>query len=608
MKKTFNKGIYTLILCMVCSCTIAQETLIWQEDFSAGIPVNWINEEANGAYWEYRGPNTLPNNTIGSRGACTNNFMGEPINSTSQSNGFIIFDSNYWDNDALPCVPANFGSGPVPGPHLAHLTTPSIDLGSVEYAALELEQYIRFYQGNTRIEVSVNQGNWSLLYTNIVPFASTSANSEKKRIYLGNNITGNTDVRFRFVYEGLYYFWMIDDLKIFEISTNDLRINSTTYGDFDFLDPAHPTGFEWMEYSIYPIDMTPTLKFSGHIENWGGLPQTGCGLNAQLYSDTNNELLYNGTTTDLITLPVGSSAEVRAGQFSMIADTGNYTVYYHTVQNEIDENMDNHLDTAHFRISPCVLARDRGSVSSLYEGNDLFWNNTFELGNVFLPTYNMPVSAISVALGNNADISATLRGKIHTFQYGDSLVESVIAETPIQPVNAEVLNGIGEQAKFQYLSFTDTVVLQANTPYWVTIESSAGTNHLPVAMSHPADLYTSWIKNNEGYFYLSQIPLIRIQSCMDTGQANPDTTTSVPQIDWSSWALYPNPTENNLFIQGKDIDNNLHFAIMDVTGRIIIEDTYNKSTGINVSGLTNGCYQLMMVTERKKNILSFIKK
>jgi hypothetical protein len=47
---------------------------------------------------------------------------------------------------------------------------------------------------------------------------------------------------------------------------------------------------------------------------------------------------------------------------------------------------------------------------------------------------------------------------------------------------------------------------------------------------------------------------------------------------------------------------------MDVTGRIIIEDTYNKSTGINVSGLTNGYYQLMMVTERKKNILSFIKK
>jgi hypothetical protein len=606
--KTMNKIFLSILWSTLMFSSFGQEVVIWQETFSGGIPTNWLNEEANGAAWEYRGPNTLPDLTVGSRGSCTNNFSGDPLHSSSQNDGFVLFDSNYWDNDSLPCTANNIGSGPVPGPHLAYLTTPSIDLSASSYAALEWEQFIRFYQGTTRVEVSVNQGVWSLLHANDVPVASSSENPQKKRVYLSNNILGNSDVRFRFVYEGLYYFWMLDDIKILEISANDLKINSTTYGDFDFVDPAHPTGYEWMEYSIYPTAMAPTLKFSAQIENWGGLAQTGCGLNAQLFSDVNNSLLYNGTTTDLITIPVGGSAEVRAGQFTMSADTGNYSILYRTLQNEVDEVIYNHLDTAHFRISPCVLARDRGIVNRIYEGSTVFWNSTFELGNIFLPTYDMPVSAISVALGDNADVNATLKGKIHTFQYGDSLVEALIAETPLQNVNLNALNAPGEQAKFQYLTLSDTVVLQANTPYWITVESSAGTNHLPIAMSHEAELYTSWIKNSDGYFYLTQIPLIRIQSCMDTGQANPDTTTSVTYVDWSKWVLYPNPTEDVLFVNGIQAAHGLKYSVIDVTGRKIMEGTYNTSHGIQVSSLPSGFYQLMMVSEKKKNMLSFIKK
>ena len=602
------KSLLTFSFISLCFFTTGQDVIIWQEHFANGIPADWTNEEANGASWEYRGPNTTPDNTIGSRGACTINFMGEPMNSSSQSNGFIIFDSNYWDNDALPCVPANFGTGPVPGPHMAQLTTSSIDLSNVQYAALEWEQYVRFYQGNTRVEVSVNQSNWSLLYSNIIPLASSSANAENKRIYLGSNICGNSDVRFRFVYEGLYYFWMLDDIQVVQVSANDLKINSTTYGDFDFVDPAHPTGFEWMEYSIYPAPMSPTLKFSAQIENWGGLAQTGCALNAQLYSDATNTLLYNGTTTDPITMPVGSTAEIRAGQFAMAPDTGNYTIHYRTLQNEIDALEDNNKDTAHFRISPCVLARDRGIVNGVYEGSEIFWDNAFELGNIFLPTYDMPVSAMAVAIGDNADPNATIRGKIHSFNYGDSLVTQFIAETPIVSIATNQLNALGEQAKFQYLNFADTVVLQANTPYWITIESTAGTNHVPIALSHPADLYTSWIKNNEGYFFLSQIPLIRIQSCMDTGNANPDTTTYVPNIDWSQWVLFPNPAESNLFIQGIDHNHSCQVMIMDVTGKEIHAGQYNPQQGINIEQLQTGCYQLIIIDENKKKVLSFIKK
>ena len=188
------------------------------------------------------------------------------------------------------------------------------------------------------------------------------------------------------------------------------------------------------------------------------------------------------------------------------------------------------------------------------------------------------------------------------------MVTQFIAETPISSIDANQLNAIGEEAKFHYLNFTDTVVLQANTPYWITVESDAGTNNLPIAMSHPADVYTSWIKNNDGYFFLSNIPLIRIQSCMDTGNANPDTTTSVPVIDWSQWVLFPNPAENKLFMQGINIGNEYSFVIMDVAGRKIEEGQYNPQQGINVEQLQKGCYQLIIFSENKKKVVSFIKK
>ena len=41
-------------------------TPIWSEDFSNGIPSTWINSTVP---WEYRGPSTTPNTSVGSRGA-----------------------------------------------------------------------------------------------------------------------------------------------------------------------------------------------------------------------------------------------------------------------------------------------------------------------------------------------------------------------------------------------------------------------------------------------------------------------------------------------------------------------------------------------------------
>jgi hypothetical protein len=95
---------------------------------------------------------------------------------------------------------------------------------------------------------------------------------------------------------------------------------------------------------------------------------------------------------------------------------------------------------------------------------------------------------------------------------------------------------------------------------------------------------------------------------MDTGNANPDTTTYVPNIDWSQWVLFPNPAENKLFIQGVDQNHTCQVMIMDVAGREIHAGQYNPQQGINIEQLQTGCYQLIIIDENKKKVLSFIKK
>ena len=86
---------------------IKSATPFWSEDFANGIPATWTNSTAP---WVYRGPSTNPGVTVGSQGAYSGISSGNssPIASSTASNGFIIFDSDYYDNNG---VPGNMGSG-----------------------------------------------------------------------------------------------------------------------------------------------------------------------------------------------------------------------------------------------------------------------------------------------------------------------------------------------------------------------------------------------------------------------------------------------------------------------------------------------------------------
>ncbi len=617
MKKISISLYLNLFISLLC---LAQnegnrDVIIWSENFQNGIPSDWINTESSGiASWEYRGINTTPDLTIGSRGSCTNNFQGEAIQSSTSTNGFIIFDSNYWDNDALPCTADNMGTGPAPGPHNAQLTTPSIDLTGVDYAVLQFEQFLRYYTGNTSVEMSVAQGAWTTLYTNSIPMGGTSINPMVIRIPLPSTATNASDVRFRFNYNGLYYFWQLDDIAVIEVPANDLKIISSSYGNFDLLNPNNETGYEHMEYSQYPTQMAPNLFFQSNVYNNGGLSQNNCRLSATVKKDIDNSVVYEQMNPNGVVMAAGTSQNLSVNSFQMPSDTGNYSIVINAHQDETDMDLTNDNDTMGFRISPCVFARDKGAMRSIYSPNSNFWNMPFEISNVYLPTANMRVSAVTVGLANNTETSVNgnpnqIRAKIYTFIYNDSIISTLYATTPWINLDPATFNAIGEN-NFMEIPFTDSIDLAANTPYLVAVENNYGPNHLLIGMSGAAADFTSWYKNNDGYFYVTKIPMIRLQSCFDTSiiYIEDTTTTHIPLPAEYPISIYPNPSADLIQFNGVQSDFPLPYFITDSQGRLILQGIIQeRSQKIDIHNISSGCYLIQIGNPEDRKNLTFIK-
>ena len=117
---------------------------IWSENFGSNPTGNgWMNygfrgtntgstPDTNGV-WEYRGTSTLPASGTGSRGAYAAGTTA--IQSPTRTNGFMIFDSDWLDNNG---VAGAFGTGVLPADHRGMLVSPLIDLSAHDFVNLSL--------------------------------------------------------------------------------------------------------------------------------------------------------------------------------------------------------------------------------------------------------------------------------------------------------------------------------------------------------------------------------------------------------------------------------------------------------------------------------------
>ncbi|MFT6410295.1 MAG: hypothetical protein ACJA15_001115, partial [Flavobacteriales bacterium] len=457
-----------------------RELVIWSEDFENGIPADWIMEsDPTGGVWEYRGPSTNPSNDVGTRGSCVaiGNLFGPPIQSETADNGFIIFDSNYWDDNIGPC--GSFGQGPAPGPHVATLTTSSIDLTGFERVGLSFNQYCKNFEATTSVKYSLDEGEWMDLWINDVPLNSGVSEIDRlDRLNVSSELAGQADVRFQISFDGNYYFWMLDDFVLFELEEFNNTIDFVTYGDFNLLDQGHETGYEFMEYSLYPVEMEPVIKFNTDVNNWGAEDLTNCFLESHLRNELTMDTVYSGTSNVPIDMSSDDFYDFFTPDFQLPLDVAPYTAHFEVKQDQEDTSPDNNKALLDFEVTDVVYARDLLETEGIYVPDQFFAGSQYEVGNFFVITAeNQAVHSVSVGIGAGTNPDATIYAKILKLSTSGSITSSEIATSEEFGVTDYAYNNTGDN-NFMSIPFTEPVALDKDSVYLVVVGSVDGPSEV----------------------------------------------------------------------------------------------------------------------------------
>lgn len=523
------RQISVLLFFVVISTTVNAQvygTPIVTWDFANGIPANWINESDSGiGLWEYRGPNTTPDNSVCSQGSC--GATSVPITSVTTDNGFVIFDSNYWDDPVGPC--GNIGSGPDPGPHGARLITNSINLTGYSTVSLAFQQQYKHYLSGTSVHLSVDGGQtWTQIHNNPGNNA-VSASSVWVNVNLNANAANQSDVRFKFEFTGNYYFWLLDDITVFVPSNNDLLLTNARYTLYD--GTLAPSGFGDMEYHDYPVSMPPSMKFSSKITNIGGLLQNNVQMNVKVFDGANTQL-YNTSTT---AVNVASGVQISPSIFTPYippALVDDYTIQFSGVQSQVDETPTNNVVTKNFRITPYAYGRDEGALEDAFIPSGFYENEAYELGNVFEATVsNLRFHSISVAFAEPSVVGTEVYGIVYNLSR-----TQVLGTTDIYEINAWDINQVGEE-RMIHLELNDDILLINDSAYIVMVGYNAQPGEgMFLGRSGPSPIQSSLISypNVNGLFYMLRTPMVRmdifpnasVPGCMDIDAMNfePDAT------------------------------------------------------------------------------------
>ena len=503
MKKFLLSSVFFLFIITTINAQVLGTTIHYW-DFADGLPEGWqtgITSTNNIAHWEYRGPNTTPDITVGSRGSCAG-VSGQPLNSISKSNGFMIFDSNYWDDGDSEC--GNPGTGVDPAPHNAWMMTNVLDLSNHPTVVLTFQQQYRHLQTtDTKVEVSVDNGAWVQVANNAGPNMQ-SPNVQWKTVNISSYVGGQSNARIRFSFVGSYYWWLLDDIYLYAPNDNDIRLNWVGYT----VNPlgANTIQYSNLQYDQYPIGMIPSFTFSANATNIGGLPQTNVRLNTKIIRNGTTET-YNQTSTAITMAPGTTSTLTISPTYTNPAVLGDYKIYYDILQNESDQIPTNDIDSLDYTISPYTFARDEGPMVNTYYPTGMYVDHNLEMGNMFqITATGKRCHSLQVAIAEGTQPGAQIRGYI----YAENL-ETLIAQTNIYTVNEWDLNSPGQE-KIVTLHFPTPLTLSNNTYYYAAVGQLNPSEEVYFARSGTSPSETSFavFRAVNAYFYSTTTPVVRM--------------------------------------------------------------------------------------------------
>ena len=581
------------------------ETVIWSEDFASGIPTTWMNYgTAVGvadldAKWEYRGTTTTPSNAVGSRGAYAGPAgTGQlPIQSTTAANGFVVFDSDFLDNAGIA---GNFcGTGALAcAPHVANLETGVINLLGHPTVDLLFTQYYRRFAGAggvqtvpaTYLDFSTDGGvTWSGNVTLNAGIAVNSATTRNSAIAvsIGQYVGNQANVKIRFRFDGDYYFWQMDDIKI--ISTPKNRMTFTAGSDGS---PAQDIVYGATQESARMGRMTlkqvRPIAFDANCFNSGQNAQTNVKLQMKIFNATTGAMVQTINSPIIASLASGDTATWNQLNTYTTSWTPSAVGRYDFTYNLVSDSVSIASDTlGSVIVSDSVMSLDYGNWNNSIGAstNTTQWGDGSQMTNMQELVNDEMLFGARVYLSSTSQAGAILELAVYdSSAFGGNTsgwdANKLVAYGQQVLTASDITNGYAEY------NFADTVTGRgvllnfSNIGYYfnLTMYNNSGANTLLIrndqtfgARSGTKYMYlaalSSWYSGYSNSLTFNNLWIHSI-NCPATNAAN-CMTTSLGENPLNQVVLAPNPASDFVNVNFGLLYGEHAVEVLDLSGKVV---------------------------------------
>jgi len=577
---------------------------------------------------------------------------GRSMTSPSNCNGFVYMSSDFLDNNG---VPGDFGLGDCPSPCFGSLLSPVIDFTGEEPEGLFIKftQRYRHFQSNYSIVISYDEGASypDTLFVNQTAVTNTSPSAETLQIPI-TSYTGQPTVRFKFDYNGDYYFWAIDDVTLIGDAYGDMQVNANWFAAA----PQFRT----------PIDQVSEMPFMVDLFNNGNLNAENVQVTVDIEKDGDNVFT---TTQDYGVVDAFASNEnlILAETFTP-EEIGDYVGTY-TVTSDTEGNIeDNDQLSFNFIVTENLL----GSIPN--EGDDkqalrsvLSGSTWIEEGTAFTRNYGI-ARVFYIPNGSGKTISNVRFG----LEEGDAdasgfvnvyLLKVAQDNLPFNPDDASTSNIFGDETIVVGVNIEEILVLSGLNSRMNDVKMAAADGNGSPAVDDTGAIIPIELEDNSVYALVvstaanddEQIQILGSDYYSDTDEINQHSSgpinfafetgdydivrtgtyitplidggaAEVNSADFATWwginelfveltienkdvgtndinpniglSIYPNPSQEQIWIDVNLTSNSekIKLELTNIDGKLLRSQTYfntnNQKATMNVADLPTGIYTL----------------
>lgn len=545
--------------------------------------------------------------------------------SPSRCNGAMIMNAATLDlASAASCT--NFAQGPCPAPHVAELISPTIKVTKGTPLNVSFYQSLtHFFDTEYFVEWSKDGGKtWvpTQINTEVRPYDENEDPYKAVRL-IGSETADSIKIKFR--YNGNYYHWAIDDVKLIKREANNLAVT-----DYYALTPN----------LMQPLAQAEPLPFSAAVENIGAATQSNPKLYISAIDSTTRARVFSDSLVSISIAPNQIDTAVFEPKFKP-TKKGTYIMLYETAADSLDYDGFDNLQGHFLRVTDTIFSKELGATLSTSPG-DGNWDageaHSAAYGNSYFVVKGKGNYLRSVTFGVNNGSELVGNSLLFTLYKWDDRNFNASAEATERTLIADNfydIKGTETGNRLITLPFPEIgespVELEDSTNYLIVCEYFAGDDtNLEFLMNDSYDrfptLLTSFAVGDPRYISVteldSDLPTATYAGIgygwenayvlrMNVGPLVITSDKDVPSIT-NEFAISPNPAREVAYLQLalNKVAKQANVRIMDLAGRTVIEKAYNNiqrdQLQFSVDGLPAGTYLMQVTTENGTGTKKFV--